>query len=74
MTRIERAARAMWPFVLRSTYERAHLENYTLRDALHAANAELHKHRLLIGGLRSGHEQTTQQMERVFARTARNSP
>ena len=55
-----------WPFVWRHAYDRLSIENYTLRDALRGANEELRKHRLLIGGLRAGHEQTTRQMERVL--------
>lgn len=60
-----------WPFVLRSSYERLHRENYTLRDALREANAELHKHRMLVGGLRSGHEGTSLKLERVLAKAKR---
>jgi hypothetical protein len=43
-----------WPLMWRSTYEQVRRENYTLRDALREANAELLKHRKLIAGLRNG--------------------
>jgi hypothetical protein len=43
-----------WPLMLKSTHEATRRENWELRGALTAANAELRKHRLLIGGLRSG--------------------
>lgn len=43
-----------WPLMWRSNHEAVRRENYTLRDALREANAELLKHRRLIGGLREG--------------------
>lgn len=44
----------LWPFVLKSTFDQVKVENFTLRDALRAANAELRQHRMLIAGMRSG--------------------
>lgn len=45
-----------WPFMLKSTheetFEKVRLENYTLRDALKEANAELVRHRKALSGLR----------------------
>lgn len=40
--------------MLRSTHENVRRENYTLRDALYNANAELLKHRRLLAGIRNG--------------------
>lgn len=56
------------PFVLRRNYDALATENYTPRDALRAANIELRKHRTLIGGLRDGHKQTTEALERIISR------
>ena len=41
-----------WPFVLKSTHDQVRRENGFLRSALKEANAELYKHRMLIGGLK----------------------
>jgi hypothetical protein len=43
-----------WPLVTRGRFAAVRLENYTLRDCLRAANDELRRHRLLIGGLKAG--------------------
>lgn len=56
------------PFVLRRNYDALCTENYTLRDALRGANFELRKHRTLIAGLRDGHRQTTEAVERIISR------
>lgn len=57
-----------WPLMLKSNHEAVRRENFNLRGALGSANAELRKHRLLIGGLRQGHEQTTAAVERVIGK------
>lgn len=57
-----------WPFVMRWRYERLRQENYTLRDALLQANAELRRHRALIAGLRDGDERMTRAVERAIGR------
>jgi len=54
------------PFVHRREYDRLLIENFTLRDALREANAELYKHRTLIAGLRTGHTAMTAAVEKVF--------
>jgi hypothetical protein len=59
-----------WPLMLRSNHEAVRRENFNLRGALSQANAELRKHRLLIGSLQQGHEQTTSMVERVLSRKA----
>lgn len=56
-----------WPFILRSTHDAVRTENWSLRDALREANAELRRHRLLIGQLKAGHAETTTAFERVLA-------
>ncbi len=58
--------RDWWPLVTRRRLERAQRENYTLRDALREANAELLKHRTLIAGLRSGDARMTKAIERAI--------
>lgn len=64
-----------WPFVWARTLEQVTLEygqlrteNFTLRDALREANAELVRHRRLIAGLRTGDPEVTRAIEK--ARTA----
>jgi protoporphyrinogen oxidase len=57
-----------WPWVTRSRYERLKQENYSLRDALREANAELRKHRTLIAGLRDGDKRMTEAVERALSR------
>lgn len=57
---------SLWPFVLRSTYERVRAENSTLRDALREANNELRKHRLLIDGIAKGTPDVIDKLERVL--------
>lgn len=47
-----------WPFMLCSTHEAVRRENYTLRDALKEANAELRKHRTLITQIRGADPKT----------------
>lgn len=56
-----------FPLVLRHAYEALQTENFTLRDALREANAELLKHRILIKGLRTGQVDITRQFERAIA-------
>jgi hypothetical protein len=58
-----------WPLMLKSNHEAVRRENFNLRGALGAANAELRKHRLLIGSLRQGNEQATAAVERAMAKT-----
>lgn len=58
--------RRWWPWVTRSRYETVKRENYTLRDALREANAELRRHRALIAGLRAGDERMTAAVERAI--------
>ncbi len=57
-----------WPIMLRRTHEAIRRENWELRGALGKANDELRKHRLLLGSLREGHKETTEALERVFAK------
>lgn len=52
-TALERAARAVWPFVTRRRLDALQTENYTLGDALREANAELLKHRRLLADVRA---------------------
>ncbi len=54
-----------WPFVHKSEYDRARLENFVL-DVLREANAELYKHRQLIVGLKTGQKEITEQFERAI--------
>jgi len=58
-----------WPFMLKSSHEAVRRENFNLRGALGAANAELRKHRLLIGSLRQGHEDSTAAVERALEKS-----
>lgn len=55
-----------WPLILRRDYDALRTENYVLREALRDANAELHRHRMLIGGLRSGQSETLDKLDRVL--------
>lgn len=57
-----------WPLVFRRDYDALKTENFTLRDALREANRELHKHRMLIGGLRAGQVEVTRTLEKVLSR------
>lgn len=57
-----------WPLMLKSNHEAVRRENFNLRGALQQANAELRKHRLLIGSLREGDEQATAAVQRAMAR------
>lgn len=57
--------RDWWPLVARHRLVAAQLENFTLRDALREANAELYKHRRLIIGLRDDDKATTEAFEKV---------
>lgn len=54
------------PFVLRRTYDRLRVENFTLRSALHEANQELRNYRRLVGSLREGNESVTRQVQRIL--------
>ncbi len=56
-----------WPLMLRSNHEAMRRENFNLRGALGAANAELRKHRLLLGQLRDGNAQATAAVERAIS-------
>lgn len=60
---------ASWPFAMRGTVRRLQIENHTLRDALRAANAELRRHRLLIGSLQEGDERITAAVHRALNRS-----
>lgn len=55
-----------WPLIWRRDYDALKTENYVLRDALREANAELHKHRMLIGGLREQRADIVREVERVL--------
>lgn len=57
-----------WPLMLKSNHEAVRRENFNLRGALSQTNAELRKHRLLIGSLRDGHEKTTAAVERAISK------
>lgn len=57
-----------WPFVSKWTFEKMRRENGLLRDALRNANAELHRHKMLIADLRMGQEQATVAVQRAFAK------
>ena len=57
-----------WPFMLRSTHEAVRRENVFLRDALNEANKEIRKHRTLLGGLRVGHQDTVDKLEKVLSK------
>lgn len=48
--------------------ERVRRENYTLRDALREANAELFRHRQLLASLRRGEEEATAAVEKALKR------
>lgn len=61
---------AWWPLMLKSTHEATRRENFNLRGALGAANAELRKHRLLLGSLREGNELVTAAVERALKAAA----
>ncbi len=57
-----------WPLMLKSNHEAVRRENFNLRGALGQANAELRKHRLLIGSLRDGNEQATAAVQRAMSK------
>lgn len=57
-----------WPFMLRRSHETVRRENFHLRGALGAANAELRKHRLLLGSLAQGEPQATAAIERAISK------
>ena len=57
-----------WPFVLKSTYEKVRRENVLLKDALHEANKEIRKHRLLLGGLRTQQPDIVKAVEKATSR------
>jgi hypothetical protein len=59
-----------WPFMLRSNHEAIRRENFNLRGALGQANAELRKHRLLLGSLKQGNAQATEAVMRAMSKTA----
>lgn len=50
---------AAWPMVWKGTYEKSQAENRFLRDALHNANTELRKHRMLIASMREADPKVT---------------
>ncbi len=58
--------RDWWPWVSRRRFETAQRENYTLRDALREANADLRRHRTLLGGLRDGDRRMTDAVQRAI--------
>lgn len=58
--------RDWWPWVTRFRLEQIQRENFTLRDALREANAELRRHRTLLAGLRDGDRQMTAAVERAI--------
>jgi hypothetical protein len=60
-----------WPLMLKSNHESVRRENVNVRGALGAANAELRKHRLLIGSLRDGDEQATAAVARAMLKEPR---
>lgn len=60
--------RLRWPFVLRRNFDALQTENFVLRDALREANAELRRHRLLIGGLREQRADVVREVERVLSK------
>jgi len=60
--------RWQWPLMLRSNHEMVRQENGLLREALRNANEEIRKQRLLIGGLRAGHQDTVEKLERVLSK------
>lgn len=59
------------PIATRRYVRRLERENYSLRDALRNTNAELRKHRQLIGELRNGNEDVTAGLERAMAAARR---
>jgi len=61
-----------WPLMLKSNHEAVRRENFNLRGALSQTNAELRKHRLLLGSLREGHVASTEAVERAMAKSAQS--
>jgi hypothetical protein len=55
----------VWPFVLRRKFDAVRRENYTLRDALREANAELLRHRRLLAGVRAGSIDVVGALDRI---------
>ena len=58
-----------WPFMLKSNHEAVRRENFNLRGALGQTNAELRKHRLLLGSLREGNEAANAAVRKAMSRT-----
>jgi len=55
-----------WPFMLKSNHEQVRHENTLLKDALHEANKELRKHRLLLGGLKTQQPDIVRAVEKAI--------
>lgn len=54
----------MW----KSTHEAVRKENYTLRDVLRDANAELHRHRTLIASIKDGSVDIVRTLDKMAQR------
>jgi hypothetical protein len=57
-----------WPLMLKSDHEAVRRENFNLRGALGQANAELRKHRLLLGSLKEGRADAIAAVDRAMTK------